>query len=108
MLYNRFSSFVSMAPAPDSALETATMAIETSAPTSRYEEILKELLRHGEVSVDNLAQLFNVSAATIRRDLFKRTAFGINARTIRHATAPGKIWDLIKIVCVRIQQWEVC
>src|SRR5262245_40777488 len=69
-----------MAPDPDFAPETATMAIETSAPTSRYEEILKELLRHGEVSVDHLAQLFNVSAATIRRDLSELERQGLLRR----------------------------
>src|SRR3982074_949397 len=45
------------------------MSSETSAASYRSEQILEELLRHGEVSVDSLARHFSVSAATIRRDL---------------------------------------
>jgi DeoR family transcriptional regulator of aga operon len=45
------------------------MTNETSSASFRSEQILQELLRHGEVSVDSLAKHFNVSAATIRRDL---------------------------------------
>src|SRR5881397_2013248 len=45
------------------------MTSETSAASYRSEQILQELLRHGEVSVDNLARHFKVSGATIRRDL---------------------------------------
>src|SRR5215510_2392571 len=39
------------------------------AASSRCEKILQELLSSGEVSVDSLAKQFDVSAATIRRDL---------------------------------------
>src|SRR6266540_6275961 len=45
------------------------MASETSVASHRWELILQELLRHGEVSVDRLASHFHVSTATIRRDL---------------------------------------
>ena len=45
------------------------MASETSVASHRWELILQELLRHGEVSVDRLASDFHVSTATIRRDL---------------------------------------
>ena len=45
------------------------MASENSTATHRWEQILQELLRHGEVSVDRLARHFHVSTATIRRDL---------------------------------------
>jgi len=45
------------------------MTNETSSAAYRSEQILQELLRHGEVSVDTLAKEFKVSAATIRRDL---------------------------------------
>ena len=45
------------------------MSTEPSASSDRWEQILKELLRHGWVSVDTLAKHFSVSSATIRRDL---------------------------------------
>ena len=45
------------------------MTSDTSAASYRSEQILQELLRHGEVSVDGLAKFFGVSPATIRRDL---------------------------------------
>ncbi len=45
------------------------MSNDTTASSDRAEQILQELLRHGEVSVDGLAKSFGVSAATIRRDL---------------------------------------
>src|SRR5215211_6105865 len=45
------------------------MANGSTAASNRWEKILQELLRHGEVSVDNLAKQLDVSAATIRRDL---------------------------------------
>src|SRR5262245_31056482 len=45
------------------------MAAENSGILNRSEQILQELLRYGEVSVDGLAKSFGVSAATIRRDL---------------------------------------
>jgi DeoR family transcriptional regulator, aga operon transcriptional repressor len=41
----------------------------STAASNRYEKILQELLSQGEVSVDSLAKQFEVSAATIRRDL---------------------------------------
>ena len=45
------------------------MASDSSGLADRGELILQELLRNGHVSVDGLAKSFNVSAATIRRDL---------------------------------------
>ncbi|MCI0490667.1 MAG: DeoR/GlpR family DNA-binding transcription regulator [Blastocatellia bacterium] len=45
------------------------MAVESSVASHRWEQILRELLRNGEVSVEGLARQFNVSSATIRRDL---------------------------------------
>ena len=57
------------------------MITETSAAQSRWEQILQELLRHGEVSVDSLARNFNVSAATIRRDLSELERQGLLRRT---------------------------
>jgi DeoR family transcriptional regulator of aga operon len=45
------------------------MVSDSSASGDRVELILQELLRDGRVSVDSLAKSFNVSAATIRRDL---------------------------------------
>src|SRR5436853_6377652 len=57
------------------------MINETSAASSRWEQILQELLRHGEVSVDSLARNFNVSAATIRRDLSELERQGLLRRT---------------------------
>ena len=43
----------------------ANMINDTSAASHRWEQILQELLRHGEVSVDSLAKNFKVSSATI-------------------------------------------
>lgn len=45
------------------------MANGSPAASNRCEKILQELLSKGEVSVDGLAKQFEVSAATIRRDL---------------------------------------
>src|SRR3989442_3759502 len=45
------------------------MGSEISEASHRWEQILQELLGHGEVSVDRLVDHFSVSAATIRRDL---------------------------------------
>jgi DeoR family transcriptional regulator, aga operon transcriptional repressor len=45
------------------------MANESPTAPIRWEKILQELLSAGEVSVDGLARQFEVSAATIRRDL---------------------------------------
>lgn len=46
----------------------------------RSEQILQELLRHGEVSVDSLAKHFGVSAVTIRRDLSELERQGLLRR----------------------------
>lgn len=48
--------------------------------TDRSEQILQELLRNGEVSVDSLAKKLNVSAATIRRDLSELEQQGLLRR----------------------------
>jgi DeoR family transcriptional regulator of aga operon len=56
------------------------MTSETNAASYRSEQILQELLRHGEVSVDSLAKHFNVSAATIRRDLSELERQGLLRR----------------------------
>jgi DeoR family transcriptional regulator of aga operon len=45
------------------------MARQSSGSGGRWEAILEELLRNGEVSVENLAGRLSVSAMTIRRDL---------------------------------------
>src|SRR5499427_10171596 len=56
------------------------MISDTSAASNRWEQILQELLRHGEVSVDSLARHFKVSAATIRRDLSELERQGLLRR----------------------------
>jgi len=56
------------------------MSSETSAASSRSEQILQELLRDGEVSVDSLARQFSVSPATIRRDLSELERQGLLRR----------------------------
>jgi len=57
------------------------MARTDSVTTQRSEQILQELLRNGEVTVDGLAQRLNVSAATIRRDLSELEQEGLLRRT---------------------------
>ncbi|HWP44451.1 MAG TPA: DeoR family transcriptional regulator, partial [Blastocatellia bacterium] len=57
------------------------MTADSSAPPDRGEQILQELLRNGEVFVDSLARRFNVSAATIRRDLTELERQGLLRRT---------------------------
>jgi len=57
------------------------MATEASASAYRSEQILQELLRNGEVSVNNLAKRLNVSAATIRRDLNELEKQGLLRRS---------------------------
>jgi len=56
------------------------MSNDTTTATDRSEQILQELLRHGEVSVDGLAKSFKVSAATIRRDLSELERQGLLRR----------------------------
>src|SRR5712691_9012828 len=56
------------------------MINDTSAASHRWEQILQELLRHGEVSVDSLAKNFKVSSATIRRDLSELERQGLRRR----------------------------
>src|SRR5689334_16160526 len=57
------------------------MASNTSASGDRGSLILQELLRNGEVSVEDLAKNFNVSAATIRRDLTELEQQGLLRRS---------------------------
>ena len=66
----------------------ARMAAETSGTLNRSEQILQELLRHGEVSVDGLAKAFGVSAATIRRDLSEERALEAVSALRRATIAP--------------------
>ena len=56
------------------------MSNDTTAASDRAEQILQELLRHGEVSVDGLAKSYGVSAATIRRDLSELERQGLLRR----------------------------
>lgn len=56
------------------------MTNETSSTISRSQQILQELLRHGEVSVEVLAKHFGVSTATIRRDLSELERQGLLRR----------------------------
>src|SRR5437867_3697246 len=56
-------------------------ARETLVSPDRTEEILKELLRTGEVSVADLVRQLNVSAATIRRALRSLERKGLLRRT---------------------------
>jgi DeoR family transcriptional regulator, aga operon transcriptional repressor len=57
------------------------MARNTSIQPDRTEEILKELLRTGEVSVSDLVQQLNVSPATVRRALHSLERNGLLRRT---------------------------
>jgi DeoR family transcriptional regulator of aga operon len=59
----------------------AGQAREALVPPDRTEEILKELLRTGEVSVGDLVRQLNVSAATIRRALRSLERKGLLRRT---------------------------
>src|SRR5687768_6343158 len=56
------------------------MANGSPSASSRCEKILQELLSAGEVSVDGLAKQFEVSAATIRRDLSELEQQGLLRR----------------------------
>jgi DeoR family transcriptional regulator of aga operon len=55
-------------------------SISADRSADRGELILLELLRNGHVSVDGLAKIFNVSAATIRRDLTELEQQGLLRR----------------------------
>jgi DeoR family transcriptional regulator of aga operon len=57
------------------------MARHTPVHSDRTEEILKELLRTGEVSVSDLVQQLNVSPATVRRALQSLERSGLLRRT---------------------------
>lgn len=56
------------------------MPSNPSASEDRTALILQELLRNGQVSVEGLARSFNVSAATIRRDLTELEQQGLLRR----------------------------
>ncbi len=56
------------------------MTSNPSTASQRSQQIVQELLRHGEVSVDSLAKHFGVSAATIRRDLSELERQGLLRR----------------------------
>jgi len=56
------------------------MPSDLSGSADRDESILQELLRNGHVSVESLAKTFNVSAATIRRDLTDLERLGLLRR----------------------------
>jgi DeoR family transcriptional regulator of aga operon len=55
--------------------------------SDREEQIVKELLRHGKVSVDELAEKFETAAANIRRDLNALVRRGLVLRTRGGAVA---------------------
>jgi DeoR family transcriptional regulator of aga operon len=57
------------------------MARQALGQTDRTEEILKELLRTGEVAVSDLVQQLNVSPATVRRALRSLERKGLLRRT---------------------------
>jgi DeoR/GlpR family transcriptional regulator of sugar metabolism len=61
-------------------LQETIMATSASASDDRGSQILQELLRNGEVTVEGLAKSFNVSAATIRRDLTELEQQGLLRR----------------------------
>jgi len=63
------------------------MARQAPIPPDRTEEILKELLRTGEVSVSDLVRQLNVSPATIRRALRSLERKGLLRRTHGGAVA---------------------
>jgi DeoR family transcriptional regulator of aga operon len=56
------------------------MTSGSTAASNRCEKILQELLGKGEVSVDDLAKQFDVSTATIRRDLSELEQQGLLRR----------------------------
>jgi DeoR family transcriptional regulator of aga operon len=56
------------------------MANPSPAASNRRERRLQELLRQGEVSVESLARQFDVSTATIRRDLTELEQQGLLRR----------------------------
>lgn len=56
------------------------MTRENATAAQRSEQILQELLRNGEVSVDSLAQQLDVSEATIRRNLSELEQQGLLRR----------------------------
>jgi DeoR family transcriptional regulator of aga operon len=57
------------------------MANEDSAAARRMQQILQELLRAGEVSVEDLSKQLDVSASTVRRDLSSLEQRGLLRRT---------------------------
>jgi DeoR family transcriptional regulator of aga operon len=63
------------------------MILQAPIPPDRTEEILKELLRTGEVSVSDLVRQLNVSPATVRRALGSLERKGLLRRTHGGAVA---------------------
>ena len=63
------------------------MALHAPIPPDRTEEILKQLLRTGEVSVSDLVRQLNVSPATVRRALRSLERKGLLRRTHGGAVA---------------------
>ena len=56
----------------------------------RAKRILQVLLRHGNTSVDELAELLNASAASVRRDLTRLEERGLVHRTHGGAKLAGQ------------------
>ena len=82
---------------------------DSSAPADRYELILQELLRNGEVLVETLAQELNVSAATIRRDLTELERQGLLRRNHGGAApiAP-MLYEAFRHVSSFQEQGQIC
>lgn len=85
------------------------MREDSSAPADRFELILQELLRNGEVSVDVLAQELNVSAATIRRDLTELERQGLLRRNHGGAAPVAPmLYEAFRHVSSFQEQGQIC
>ncbi|HEU4387899.1 MAG TPA: DeoR/GlpR family DNA-binding transcription regulator [Blastocatellia bacterium] len=82
---------------------------DSSAPSDRFELILQELLRNGEVSVDVLAQELKVSAATIRRDLTELERQGLLRRNHGGAAPVAPmLYEAFRHVSSFQEQGQIC
>jgi DeoR family transcriptional regulator of aga operon len=85
------------------------MTSNSSVPADRYELILQELLRDGEVLVETLARELHVSSATIRRDLSELERQGLLRRNHGGAAPVAPmLYEAFRHVSSFQEQGQIC
>lgn len=63
---------------------------QTILPSERLERLAQQVAANGSLSVGRLAEIFHVSEATIRRDLYKLSCDGVVKRIRGWGVGPGE------------------